>query len=179
MNRGFTIEEFIAALKDLDKELQGEHIVICAVGGFALAWHHVRENGLTMDIDTVTEDYPDSVIAAIEKVAKKRSLDKWWLNNDVAADDAEFLSESLALKWEIVDVGLKNITLYVANQESLLVLKLAALEDGWISGRKHDLDDAIRLLIKLGYTKNTFQQKMSYVAMEQPHAYKAICSALW
>ena len=179
MTHGFTIEEFIASLKDLDRELQGEHIIIRAVGGFALAWHHIRENGLTIDIDTVTDDYPDSVIAAIERVAVKRGLDKWWLNNDVAADDAEFLNESLALKWEIANLGFKNIVLYVADRESLLSLKLAALEDRWLSGRKHDLDDAIRLLIALGYTKNSFQQKMAYISLDQPHAYKAICSAVW
>ena len=69
--------------------------------------------------------------------------------------------------------------LYVADLESLLALKLAACEDGALSGRTHDLDDTIKLLIALGLTKERFKREYSYMQEEQPNAFRMICNAMW
>ena len=153
MIKKLDLNQLMAALHDLDGELDGKTIIVRAVGGFALAWHNVRADGLTADIDSLTDDYPADVREAIAEVGERRGLDKWWLNNDVSADDAQWIIDSYGLSWELVDDGFKSIVLYVADLESLLALKLAACEDGALSGRTHDLDDTIKLLIALGLTK--------------------------
>ena len=69
--------------------------------------------------------------------------------------------------------------LYVADLESLLTLKLVACEDGALSGRTHDLDDTIKLLIALDFTKEKFKRECSYMREEQPNAFRMICNAMW
>lgn len=178
MIRELDVDEFTAMLKSLDSILQTD-IEIRAVGGFALAWHEVRTRGLTADIDTITDDYPKEVSDAIAKVAADNDLDPWWINNDAAADDAEFLIESLGLTWESVDLDLKHISLYVADLDSLLTLKLAAVEDSALSGRTRDLDDTIRILKALGYTKESFKEKFAYLIEDKPNAFRMITGAVW
>jgi len=173
------LNQLMAALHELDGELDGKTVIVRAVGGFALAWHNVRSDGLTADVDSLTDDYSPDVQKAIAKVGERRGLDKWWLNNDVAADDAQWIIDSYGLSWELVDDGFSNIVLYVADLESLLTLKLVACEDGALSGRTHDLDDTIKLLIALDFTKEKFKRECSYMREEQPNAFRMICNAMW
>lgn len=178
MIRELSVPELIEALHRLDSLLD-VHIEVRAVDGFALAWRHVREHGLTADIDTITDDYPKSVMRAIERVGEQLGLGRWWLNNDAAADDAEFLIESMDLRWELVDCGFERIDLYICELESLLRLKLAALEDSQLSGRVHDLDDAVATLVKMGVTKDRFRNEYSYLQYDRPYAYGMILKAVW
>lgn len=178
MIRELNTDELLSLIKELDEEID-EPIVIRAVGGFALAWRGVRTEGLTADIDSVTDDYSPSVSAAIAAVGERHGLDQWWLNNDAAADDADFLIESMGLKWETVEIGLKNITLCIADNDSLLMLKLSAIEDSALSGRTRDLDDAIRLLKTAGFDKPTFKKKFAYLCEELPYAFELIVRAVW
>lgn len=178
MIKELNIHELLGLLKELDEEIE-EPIIIRAVGGFALAWRGVRTEGLTADIDSITDDYPPVVSEAIAAVGKRHCLDQWWLNNDAAADDADFLIESMGLKWELVDAGLKNIELCIADLDSLLNLKLSAVEDSTFSGRTRDLDDAIRLLKTLGFDKASFKKKYAYLREDMPHAYSLISRAIW
>lgn len=176
--RELSVPELLGALHRLDSLLD-VCIEVRAVDGFALAWRHVRECGLTADIDTITDDYPESVTHAVERVGKQLGLGKWWLNNDAAADDAEFLIESMDLRWEFVSCGFEHIDLYICELESLLKLKLAALEDSALSGRVRDLDDAIAALVKMGVTKERFRSEYSYLQYDQPYAYSMILKAVW
>ena len=178
MIRELDIGELISALKALDQVLP-EPIVIRAVGGFALAWHGVREKGLTADIDTITDDYPDNVQNAIAAVGARYDLGPWWLNNDAAADDADFLIEAMDLQWESIDCNFEKIELYVADLESLLKLKLSAVEDSALSGRARDLDDTIRVLTTLGFGKDSFKRKYRYFQEDMPNAYRLITQAIW
>lgn len=178
MIKEMNTDELLDLVKELDHEID-EPIVIRAVGGFALAWWGVRTEGLTADIDSITDDYSPHVRAAIAAVGKKHGLDQWWLNNDAAADDADFLIESMDLKWELGDVGFKNITLYIADLGSLLKLKLSAVEDSALSGRTRDLDDTIRLLVMLDFDKPTFKKRYSHLREDMPHAFELITRAIW
>ncbi len=178
MIRELSVSELLEALHRLDSLLDA-HIEVRAVGGFALAWRHVREYGLTADIDTITNDYPKPVMRMIERVGEQFGLGKWWLNNDAAADDAEFLIESMDLRWELVDCGFDHIDLYICELESLLKLKLAALEDSALSGRVRDLDDAVATLVKMGTTKDRFRDEYSYLQYDQPYAYSMVMKAVW
>lgn len=178
MIRELDLNELLSVLQDLDRELN-ERITVRAVGGFALAWHGVREKGLTADIDTLTDDYPESVTEAIKHVGAQHGLESWWLNNDAAAGDAEFLVESMGLSWERADCDLKMIDLEVADLESLLKLKLSAVEDSKLSGRGRDLDDAIHLLILLGYDKTSFRKSFSYLREDMPHAFTLVSGTVW
>lgn len=178
MIRKLDVDELINVLRELDREL-AEPIVIRAVGGFALAWHNVREEGLTADIDTITDDYPSSVVQAVERIGAKHGLDPWWLNNDAAADDAEYLTDSMGLRWELAECGFSHITLYVADLESLLNLKLSAVEDSALSGRARDLDDAVSLLKALGLSKEAFRERYAYLQDDMPNAYRLVSHAIW
>lgn len=178
MNRELNVDELIQLLGELDKAI-ATPITVRAVGGFALAWHGVRANGLTADIDSITDDYPAEVASAIEKIGTKHGLSSWWLNNDAAADEADFLIESMGLEWEPVECGLEHISLFVGNLESLLKLKLSAVEDSVLSGRTRDLDDTIGILKALGFTKLEFKRKYSYLQDDMPHAYALVSRAIW
>lgn len=178
MIRELNAEELLGLIWELDDEID-EPIVIRAVGGFALAWRGVRTEGLTADIDSITDDYSPSVSDAIARIGNKHGLDQWWLNNDAAADDASFLIESMGLKWETVDIGFKNITLCVADLDSLLKLKLSAVEDSMLSGRTRDLDDAIHVLKALEFDKSLFKKKYAYLREDMPRAFELISKAAW
>lgn len=60
MIRELDVAQFMDVLRALDRKLGKTRIEIRAVGGFALAWRKVREKGLTADIDTITDDYPQT-----------------------------------------------------------------------------------------------------------------------
>ena len=178
MSRELSVDELMEMLRELDNELD-EPIVVRAAGGFALAWHKIRINGLTADIDSITDDYSRSAQSTIERVGRKHGLGPWWLNNDAAADEAEFLIESMGLEWEAVDCGLKNISLFVGDLPSLLKLKLSAVEDSALSGRTRDLDDTIGLIRGLGLTKADFKRKYTYLQEDMPNAYALVSRAIW
>ena len=179
MIRELDVSEFMEVLHELDSRLDGERVVIRAVDGFALAWRKVREKGLTADIDTLTDDYSAHVQSIVEEVGLARGLEPWWLNNDAAAGDARFLIDLMGLKWEKVDAGFLNIDLYVADLESLLALKIEALEDSAISGRVRDLEDAVKVALALGYDKEGFRKRYAYLQEERPHAYRMMMRAIW
>ena len=85
----------------------------------------------------------------------------------------------MGLKWETIEIGFKNITLCIADNDSLLMLKLSAIEDSALSGRTRDLDDAIRLLKTAGFDKPTFKKKFAYLREELPYAFELIVRAVW
>lgn len=179
MIRELDVAQFMDVLRALDRKLGKTRIEIRAVGGFALAWRKVREEGLTADIDTITDDYPANVQAAIVETGAEWNLEPWWLNNDASAGDASFLNESMGLKWEKVNTGFENIGLYVADLESLFALKIAALEDSALSGRARDLEDTVRILRALGFDKESFRKKFAYLQEDQPYAYRMLMRAIW
>lgn len=68
-----SIGQFVYALRALDAELHdigvSEPVKVRATGGFALLSHGLREDGYTVDIDTITADYEPRVRDAINRVA--------------------------------------------------------------------------------------------------------------
>ena len=126
-------------MKALDELLVSENqhpIEIHAIGGFALAFRNIREDGLTRDIDTITPDYPPSLARLIVKVAELIGLEHDWLNNDAVGSidgltsrDAVMRHDAmLDARYEEVPLGFKKITLRVADLGTLMRSKLYAVD---------------------------------------------------
>jgi len=149
------LQTFRQSLKVLDEKLEGEKIEIRAIGGFALLFHKVRQTGSTRDIDSVTRDYSPRVQKLIKEVAEEASetlqVEEGWLNNDNVFDnDIESIEAMLEPFWEKVEWGFSNITLYVADIETLFRAKLLASEDDNLTGRTQDLPDLVDIFFKEG-----------------------------
>ena len=164
-----TIDKFKDALHLLDNKLvllnddefPQRVIYIKAIGGFALLYHSVRTTGVTGDIDTITPDYPASVIRCIQEVSEELSMNDDWLNNyNVLDNDVATIEQLLDPFWESVDYGLKSIILWVADLETLLRSKLIAAEDDRITNRIQDIDDVREILKKLNCI--TLEQVLEY-----------------
>lgn len=66
-----SIEDFVKALYLLDEKLEksgNTGIEIRAIGGFAMMYYGLRENGYTLDIDSLTADYKSPVKKIIREV---------------------------------------------------------------------------------------------------------------
>lgn len=149
-NLSVTLEDFDQAFRVLNEMLEktGQIIEVRAVGGFAMLYHGLRDFGYTMDADTVTADYSDEIAAYIRKTAEKLDLDEDWLNND-----AYYLQEVSAvadkLKWNEVK-RYSNIRLYIADTDSLILLKARAIHAGGLIPRATDKSDLLELLNFVG-----------------------------
>jgi len=157
MRSPVTLEGFKRALKMLDIRLEAKSdlikddlpIVIKAIGGFALLYHKIRIKGVTYDIDSVTPDYPVGVSRVIAEVSSELSLEEDWLNNDNAMD-VEMVENMIDPFWSLVNWELRNITLYVADLETLLRSKLLASEDDDLTFRVQDYPDLLDILRSMG-----------------------------
>ena len=81
------LNEYNEALELLNEKLkaQGEYIEIRAVGGYAMLYNNLRSGGYTVDVDTATEEYPQTVKDMIVEVSKEKGLEEDWINNDVCS----------------------------------------------------------------------------------------------
>lgn len=151
MGKGLQLDEFKKALDHLDNLLANtESIEINAIGGFALMHHGLRKNGLTMDIDSVTEDWNAQVVSKIEQTSKELGLPMDWLNNTNVMDDIENVNLALNPFWERSVWKFKNIKLYVADIETLFRAKMLAASDAELTGRNQDFPDLIDIAESLG-----------------------------
>ncbi len=158
------------ALALLDHELAGlrldQPLKIRAVGGYAMLKHGMRtdpDRALTADIDSLTEDYSRQVKEAIALVGEKLGIDRAWLNNDAAADEdfggAGYTALKVDAHWQDMPAGLPalaNIDMAMADVPTLTRMKIAAVEDSYLSDRAQDLPDLHELLEHQGIT--TFAQ---------------------
>lgn len=142
------------ALTLLDHELVGlklaEPIQIRAIGGYALLQHRIRTGvgALTVDIDTMTQDYAVGVQAAIQAVAEKLDLDPAWINNDnLGGNDPDEVAAMYDASWldYTGDLATTNITLQVATIHTLTRSKIIAV-DSLEDERAQDLPDLMALL---------------------------------
>ena len=124
-----TYDQLVELLHSLDNTLfeqfgESFKVTIQAVGGFALMFHGLRvENPLSRDIDSITE-----LPAKVYKIAQ--DLDSsGWLNDDVSVDYG--LSEKFRDNLTFVDSPFKFrcINLQVAVLESLMAMKLYAIDN--------------------------------------------------
>ena len=124
-----TYDKLVELLHLLDERLSEMYggnftVIIQAVGGFALMFHGLRaENPLSKDIDSLTE-LPSNVY----KMAQ--DLDpSGWLNDDVSVDYG--LPEKMKEALVFVDSphNFKCIKLQVAVLESLMAMKLYAIDN--------------------------------------------------
>jgi len=153
MQKKASLNVLKACLKLLDSKLSktGTTIEVKAVGGFALLYHGIRKDGYTVDIDTVSHDYPTEVTALIHEVGTAMGTEAEWLNNTVVFNnDVATVEAMLEPFWEKTDLGLSCISLYVADIETLLRTKLIAADDTELTGRTQDMPDLLDIFIKMG-----------------------------
>lgn len=152
------LRQFIHALSALDAELEGlnlpEPIKVRAIGGFALLSHDIREDGYTVDIDTLTNDYDQRVRDAINRVASDLWLERDWINNQAAADSAEDAITAMDAAFVAADYGFDNIDLSIADIPTLTRAKAMAVDTDMLSGRTRDWDDLVSLIERQGITSH-------------------------
>ncbi len=153
-NLKVSVTEFDSALKRLNDKLVAHDIFIeiKAIGGYAMLRGGLRESeestGFTEDIDSIAERFTDSVALLIEEVGRELDLLPDWLNTD-PIDLPEVDGVKDRLTW-VEDDSYSNIKLYIADINSLLILKARAVEGGGLIPRKTDKNDLIKILRKIG-----------------------------
>ena len=145
-----SLDDFKSALDALNEKLnvQGITIEIRAIGGFAMLYNRLRDGGYTMDVDTATQDMSENVMQLIREVADEKGLDEDWINNDSykLSEVTEIIDD---LEW-IADNTYSNINLYVAEIQSLLLLKVRAIHYAGLVPRITDQTDLLDILAFLG-----------------------------
>ena len=152
-----TLEDFKEALELLDS-LVNEPVDLNVVGGFALMVHGLRSSGVTADIDTASPSFSREVEYAVEEVAERLNLPPDWLNNDsvfsfgdeTTQDDVDAFNDMLDAAYEHVDLGFRNIRLYVADLSTLAKSKAYAASDIGVGRTEKDVDDLINVLHAMG-----------------------------
>lgn len=144
------LTQFLHALRALDVELESlnipEPIRVRATGGFALLAHGLREDGFTVDIDTITESYDTSVRDAINRVAADLHLEQDWINNQATGDSVEETMNALDAVFIASDYGFGNIDLSIADVPTLTRAKAIVVDVDAMSGRTRDWGDLVRLM---------------------------------
>ena len=131
--------------------------------------------GYTSDIDTCTPDYPQEVKDTIHQIANELHLEKEWLNNDMVLEDTETVEDMLDAFWLPQDIGLKNIELYIADEETLINAKIMASDDVELTGRFQDPLDMIDLIKHQNLeTLEDFEMDYPNTRYEFPNAFKII-----
>ena len=148
------LDDFKTALILLDHHLimnpSVENMEIRAIGGFAMLYHNMRQNGYTADIDSLTVDWDTQQLILIERVASTLDLPSDWLNNyNVLDNDLETVENMIEPFWEFVDWNFKRIILKVADVETLMRSKLIASEDYPLTQRVQDFPDLLDILKRL------------------------------
>lgn len=158
-----TLDILIDALRALDDLLVSEGqppIEIRAIGGFALAFRNIRQDGLTRDIDTITPDYPASHVKLISRVADSLGLEDDWLNNDAVATVDGLTSRDAVMRhdamldahYEEAPFDFKKIDLQVADLGTLMRSKLYAVDAISLGARgAKDAQDLEAILHKMGF----------------------------
>ena len=133
------------------------------------------QRGYTSDIDTCTPDYPQEVKDTIHQIANELHLEKEWLNNDMVLEDTETVEDMLDAFWLPQDIGLKNIELYIADEETLINAKIMASDDVELTGRFQDPLDMIDLIKHQNLeTLEDFEMDYPNTRYEFPNAFKII-----
>lgn len=152
------LTQFLHALEALDAELGSmnipEPIRVRATGGFALLAHGLREDGFTVDIDSITEDYDSAVRDTINRVATDLNLETDWINNQAVGNSVEETMDALDAVFIASDYGFENIDLSIADVPTLTRAKAIVVDVDAMSGRTRDWDDLITLVDHQGITSH-------------------------
>ena len=145
-----TIDDFKTALNELNTKLSDNHIVLelRSIGGFAMLYNGLRRDGYTMDIDTATKNITEDIQKLIKEVANEIDLPEDWINND-SYNLPEVKDALTDINWK-KDDNYSNIELYIADIESLILLKARAVNFGGKVPRMTDKIDLLDLLSYIG-----------------------------
>lgn len=111
-----------------------------------MLYYGMTEHGYTIDIDSLTREFDDTVIELIKEVGKELELDEDWLNTDCATLDGFMTELEPNIHWEKTEYKYNNINLYIADIIGLLQSKVKAVNDGGLVPRVTDKKDMILLL---------------------------------
>ena len=151
-----SIDTFVDMLNQLDRRLMekygicGCNIEIKAIGGFAIM-HHAMQKHFTSrigsaDIDSLTLDYEIGIQEEIMKIGQDNGAPLDWINNQwyrlmTYHDNLESL-----ITWEDSGYKFNNITLYIADLESIFLFKVRAVDIELKSNRKPRQQDIIDVI---------------------------------
>ena len=154
---------FIDMLGELNqfiiKDYDPEYILdVRAIGGFSMIIHKKlgRIKGprdMSRDIDSLTDDYPDEIVAAIKSIGKEHGANDvdGWLNNHW--NRTQNYNEEFAyfIRWKkLEEASFSNINLYYADLESLFMFKIRAMDDritlAKLEPREQDVVDVVSIL---------------------------------
>lgn len=113
-----------------------------------MLYNKLRSGGYTMDVDTATNDISEEVQELIREVADEKGLDEDWINND-SYGLPEVTDIIGRLEW-ITNNSYSNIMPYIAEIESLLLLKVRAVHFAGLVPRITDQTDVLDILAFLG-----------------------------
>lgn len=144
--------DFENALKLLDEKLglANKKIEIKAIGGFVMMYYGLRDNGYTIDIDSLTVKYDHSIESIIKEVGNELGIDEDWLNTDCAELDGFLNILSEQINWIPTKYSFKNIDLKIADIIGIVRSKAKAINDGGIVPRSTDKKDLLSSLRYLG-----------------------------
>ncbi|MCQ2495260.1 MAG: hypothetical protein MJ131_01565 [Lachnospiraceae bacterium] len=172
------MDNFERALYRLDEllvETNHESIEIRALGGFAMMYYGVRENGYTIDIDSLTPDYDSKVLELIKQVGAELNMEYDWLNTDVSMLDGFLNILANKITWNKSEYTFKRINLLVADMIGLLQSKVKAVNDGGIVPRITDKKDLVSILKKISvndiYELNA-NDKCRFIETDYPRCYE-------
>ncbi|MBO5561028.1 MAG: hypothetical protein J6A07_05205 [Firmicutes bacterium] len=139
-----------------------------------MMYYGIRQNGYTIDIDSLTKDYDEKVKTAVKEVGKEMNIDEDWLNTDCAMLDG-FLGElSEEINWTTAKYNFKNIDLKVADIKGLLRSKAKAVNDSGLVPRSTDKKDLLALLksMDIKSIKNLDASKeLDFIKKSYPRCY--------
>jgi len=180
-----TIEDFDEAYKKLNEKLKAENITIDvkAIGGYAMMIHGIRKDangnlGMSEDTDSLVR-YTDRVLELISEVGNELGILDDWLNN-VPLDLVEVAPVMKKLHWKKMS-GYSNINMYVAEVDSLILLKTRAIEMAGLIPRKTDKNDLMNLIKFIGIeTIDELNENKStgYIKDKYPRCYEFLSNSL-
>ena len=143
-------KEALVALDDLLIKVDVKPLEVRAIGGFALMFHGIRQDGETVDIDSLTKKFPQPVLDAIKQVGNDLDIDEDWLNTDCATLQGFMKELAPKINWLETDYPLKRIHLKVGDLVGLARSKAKAVHDGGLVPRSTDKQDLIAILNHFG-----------------------------
>lgn len=173
MEKNSNLELFEEALKRLDARLSDVNISIeiKAIGGFAMLYYGIRDNGVTIDIDSLTNAYTDDVLKLVSEVGRELNIEEDWLNTDCAMLQGFLKKLGKQINWVAGNYNFKSIDFKIADLYGLLRSKAKAIEDGGIVPRKTDKNDCVHILSHMGVNNIEELQKdekLSFIKEEYP-----------
>lgn len=152
-----SLQDFEKALKMLDDLLEKEgidSIDIYAIGGFAMMYYGVRQDGYTIDIDSLSSGYDNKVVSLIKSVGNELGIDSDWLNTDCASLDG-FMTLGETIAWKRTKYEFRHINLMIPDMNGLIMTKAKAINDGGLVPRTTDKKDIVAALRFVGITDIT------------------------